>query len=116
MVGEVQSLVTATPHSMDKPVAGEVDSAQRAADAQRRASEQEAASPDLNEVVESLNENIEVLRRALQFSVDDDSGQTVVKVLDADTEEVIRQIPSEEVLELQKRLEDATGFIFRGKA
>jgi flagellar protein FlaG len=74
------------------------------------------AAADLNEVVESLNGNLEVLRRDLRFSVDDDSGETVVKVLDAETEEVIRQIPAEEVLELQKRLEEAAGVIFRGQA
>lgn len=44
--------------------------------------------------------------RQLNFSVDDASNKPVVKVTDANSGEVIRQIPSEEVLELSERLKD----------
>lgn len=41
----------------------------------------------------------------VDFSVDQDLHQTVVKVIDSDTKSVIRQIPSEEMLALEKKLQ-----------
>jgi flagellar protein FlaG len=43
--------------------------------------------------------------RSLSFRVDEASGRTVITVLDATTQEVVRQIPSEEVLALARALE-----------
>jgi flagellar protein FlaG len=48
----------------------------------------------------------------LQFSVDKDTHSTVVKVIDSETNKLIRQIPSEELLSISKRLEAATGMLF----
>ncbi len=51
--------------------------------------------------------------RTLNFSVDEESGKPVVKVIDFETKEVIRQIPSEEVLTMAKaikRLQEDLGF------
>jgi flagellar protein FlaG len=46
------------------------------------------------------------LQRELQFSVDDQTGRTVIKVLDSETDTVIRQIPPEEILDLARKLKD----------
>ena len=46
--------------------------------------------------------------RSLQFSVDEGSGQVVVKVVDAASGEVIRQIPSEEFLRIAKSVQSGT--------
>ncbi|MCB1802330.1 MAG: flagellar protein FlaG [Gammaproteobacteria bacterium] len=70
----------------------------------------------LQDVVSNLNQLVRDLHRELQFSVDDDSGETVVKVIDRETDEVVRQIPSEEVMRLRKRLEEAAGVIFHDSA
>ena len=61
-------------------------------------------SLDVRESVERLNELIQSVRRELQFSVDEDSGRTVIKVIDSATQEVVRQIPPEEVMTLVDRL------------
>ena len=63
-----------------------------------------------------MNESSDLLRRNLQFSVDGDSGRMVIKVVDSQTEEVIRQIPKEEVLEIARSLEKTEGLLFRAKA
>lgn len=68
------------------------------------------------EVASGLNELVHELHRELRFSVDEDSGETVIKVIDQQTEEVVRQIPSEEVVRLRKRLEEAAGVIFQDSA
>lgn len=41
----------------------------------------------------------------VSFRVDEDLNQTIIRVVDADTQKTIRQIPSEEMLSLSKRLE-----------
>lgn len=48
--------------------------------------------------VDKIAAYVESLSRSLAIRVDDRSGNFVVQVQDANTEEVIRQIPSEEVL------------------
>ena len=61
---------------------------------------------DISEAVEELNEYARTGHRELSFSIDEDSGRTVIKVMDMDTKEVIRQIPSEEVLKFARMLEE----------
>lgn len=81
------------------------------------AAQRNAEKPEnLDQMVSELNDLVQELRRELQFSVDEDNGDTIVKIIDKNTEEVIRQIPSEEVLALRKRLEEMSGVIFRGSA
>ncbi len=63
----------------------------------------------LDHSVRNLNDFVQSVKRNLQFSIDNDSGRTVVKVVDADTDKVIRQIPSDEVLAMAKRLEEQAG-------
>jgi flagellar protein FlaG len=59
---------------------------------------------ELPRLVGQLNELVQAIRRELEFSVDEQSGRTVITVVDAETREVIRQIPPEEVLTLVGRL------------
>lgn len=60
----------------------------------------------LGEAVREINESLQAVQRELQFSVDEDSGQTVIKVTDLATKEVIRQIPNEEALIFARKLGD----------
>ena len=53
--------------------------------------------------------------RNLQFTVDEDTGIDVVKVIDTETEEVIRQFPSEEVLAIARALDKLQGLLIRDK-
>lgn len=59
---------------------------------------------ELEEALKDVNQQLEVARQSLQFSVDEDLGRTVVKLVDGKTGEVVRQIPSEELLAIAKRL------------
>ncbi|HQO28975.1 MAG TPA: flagellar protein FlaG [Accumulibacter sp.] len=69
----------------------------------------EAATKVVREFVQAVNNNLE-------FSVDKDSGQTVVKVVDRSTREVIRQVPSEEMLALAKTLDSIKGLFVKQTA
>lgn len=80
---------------------------------------QAMTSEQLGEAVENINQFVNSQGRTLNFSVDEESGKPVVKVIDFETKEVIRQIPSEEVLtmakaikRLQEDLGSATGLMF----
>ena len=79
-------------------------------------SEKDVNNADITKAVSYLNDYIQNFRRDLKFSVDEDSGRVVVKVIDSETNEVIRQIPSEEALTLSRRLEQASGFLLRAQA
>lgn len=57
-------------------------------------------SGELKTAVSKLNDFVQNVQRNLSFSVDKETGETVVKVYDAQTKEVIRQIPAEETLKL----------------
>ncbi len=61
--------------------------------------------------LDRMSSHVQNLQRALQFSVDEESGDTVVKVIDAETKEVIRQIPSEELLAIAHRLRSTAGVL-----
>lgn len=62
-----------------------------------------------NEFVGNINDN-------LQFSVDHDTGKTIVKVIDTNTKEVIKQIPSEEMIAIAKALDKLKGLLVQQKA
>ena len=73
------------------------------------------AKPNLEEVTEiteRLNENFQRIQRGLNFSVDDTLGDIVIKVIDQDTKEIIRQIPSEEMLSISKNIEEFNSLLF----
>lgn len=78
----------------------------------------EPSQPELDHAVSRLNEYIQNSRRDLHFSVDKDSGRVVVKVIDSETREVIRQIPSEEVIALAHGigLKEPSGVLLYKKA
>jgi flagellar protein FlaG len=57
---------------------------------------------DVAEAVERLTQLARETVRDLQFRVDDVSGRTVITVINATTKEVVRQIPSEEILTLAR--------------
>lgn len=71
---------------------------------------------DLQAKVAQLNEHMQNINRQLQFKVDDQSGDTVVTVINSDTEEVVRQIPSEEVLAVRSGIEKYRGMLLEIKA
>ena len=52
----------------------------------------------------------------LRFSIDNDTGKTIVRITDQKTGEMIRQIPSEELVEIAKSLDKVQGLLFMQKA
>ena len=77
---------------------------------------QAATREELNKAVEDMNAFVKSMNNPLQFSVDGDTGKTVVKVIDSSTKEVIKQFPSEEALTIAKALDKVKGLLVYQKA
>jgi len=71
-----------------------------------------AAEPErLRRTAEEVESHVQSLHRSLHFTMDEDSGELVVRVVDKETNEVIRQIPSEEMLAIARHLEESMGLL-----
>lgn len=80
-----------------------------------------AATAAVSRAVTQINDYVQTINRELQFSVDEASGHTVIKVLDVVSGQVIRQIPEHEVLALAKTVTPEggpprLGLLMAGKA
>jgi flagellar protein FlaG len=78
-----------------------------------------AQAPSMAELQQALSDVQEVIQpvaRDLLFSIDKESGKTVVKIVDSSTDKVIRQFPSEELLAIAKALDKFQGLLLRQEA
>ncbi len=78
-----------------------------------------AAQPSRDQVQQAVDQVQQIVRplaQSLQFSIDEDSHNTVVKIVDTETNKVIRQIPSEEMLQMAKALDKFTGLLMKQTA
>jgi len=68
----------------------------------------------LEEAVKAVKSALDPVGNKLSFSIDKESNQIVVKVIDAKTNELIRQIPAEEVLKMERSLSSTkTGMLLQ---
>jgi flagellar protein FlaG len=81
--------------------------------------QQTGATPSLDQVkqaVQDINKSLQSLSQGLEFSVDTDSKEVIIKVVDQQTKEVLRQMPSKEALEIAKALDQVLGKLIKTKA
>lgn len=79
--------------------------------------EQETVSAEeLAQAVDEINLHFQNLERDLKFSIDQVSGRQVITVLDSQTKEVIREIPSAEVRALAQMLKNGIGGLIKTEA
>jgi flagellar protein FlaG len=93
----------------DLPASGAAAPAGKEAAPNGRTLPQQAPPPppvtDVKRAVERLNQLMTSNQRSLRFKVDEGSGRTIITVINADTKEIVRQIPPEEVLAVLRSLE-----------
>jgi flagellar protein FlaG len=63
------------------------------------------ATQDLKKLAQMLQQRVAARSPDLQFSVDQDSGKSVIKVTDRTTHELVLQIPSEVALKVTKEID-----------
>lgn len=110
-LGERPNLPATPPLSLAPPPAAPVDTAMAVQQTAKTASPEQ-----LGEAIKSINKTMQQLSQNIEFSVDTDSRRTVVKVIDQQTGDVIRQMPSEEALEISKALDRIQGLLLKQKA
>lgn len=70
----------------------------------------------VNQAVVELNDFVQNIERNLEFSIDRNNGNTVISVIDPQTDEVIRQIPPERALDAVRNLERLEGLLLSAEA
>ena len=80
---------------------------QSVAIAEVHAEQLEMSRDELENVVSQLQDYVQSVQRDMQFHIDDATGRVIVQVIDSNSQEVVRQIPSEEMLAIARHLADA---------
>lgn len=80
-----------------------------------------ATSADIAKLVDTINARAQVQKRALQFSVHESTGKMQVRVYDSETQQLIRQFPSDELLRIAEQIDEvlagnASGIILQDQA
>ena len=101
----VRTVAAVAPVGAAAPVESVTDTRARAADPQA-----------VKDAVAAANEAMKSIKSELDFSVDDDTGKTVVRVIDKQTGTLIRQMPSREMLEIAKALDRLQGLLVSNSA
>ena len=68
-------------------------------------------SDELEDVRQAINETLKDIRVQLEFSQAEETEDLIVKVVNPETEEIIRQIPPEAMVRMAKRMEEMTGLL-----
>jgi flagellar protein FlaG len=76
----------------------------------------DASRAAVEKAVAAAREKVKLTSSNLQFSIDEQSGKTIVRVVDAGTNELIRQIPAEEMLAIARNLSRLEGALLDKKA
>ncbi|HEY6774357.1 MAG TPA: flagellar protein FlaG [Oxalicibacterium sp.] len=107
--GDSQPVTVAATGNAARPV-------QSPSPVQTPAAVQQPDPAQLSQALQSINKALQTSSSNLEFSVDDDTDRTIVKVVDQQTGDVIRQMPSAEALEIAKALDRAAGKLFHEEA
>ena len=71
---------------------------------------------DVREAVKKMEEAIVPGSQDLRFTIDEDTGTPIIKLIDTRTDTVLRQIPTVEALEISKALDKLQGLLVRETA
>lgn len=70
---------------------------------------------EIYKAVEDINNQLQIANRAIQFSIDENSNDIVVKVVDKESGEVVRQLPPESILRLREHMAEISGLLVEEK-
>ncbi len=118
-ISEISARTTILPTSTRQPQAAPSQQARGMNGTQppvASLTENGASREGLEDAVKKVQEFVNFAASDIEFSIDEDSGQTVVKIIDRATEEVIRQMPSEDMLDLSKALGKLQGLLLKQEA
>ncbi|MFW6365003.1 MAG: flagellar protein FlaG [Spirochaetota bacterium] len=71
----------------------------------------EAAGVDPQKMVDTLNRAAATVDTRVSFDYNKDTRRVIMKIVDPDTQELVRQIPSREMIRLLERIHEMTGLL-----
>jgi flagellar protein FlaG len=98
--GQRSMEVRSTPRSEGRPAP---------APAQRPSAEKEVSADEARAAVAAANDQLQQIDSELTFQLDNDTGRVVVKLIDRNTREVLRQTPTKEALAIARALAEGSG-------
>ncbi len=102
----------ATPNLVEiKPIFGGDKAAEFEAEGRKDGGSQELKDATVIEAIEKANRALETNNAYLKFSIHDKTHQIMVKVVDSQTNEVIRELPPEKVLDMVARMWELAGIL-----
>lgn len=105
-----------TPPTVAGKEAVQQKSAQTAEIAAKAAAKSQAADDrDVKEAISKIEKFIAPATRDITFTVDNETGINLIKIIDRSSNQVIRQIPTEEVLNIARALDNLQGLLVREK-
>ena len=113
-VDMAQTPLKASVNSVEKKEGSVVSGIDQTIEQKQAENDQEPSK--LVQVATELSDMMSMMRKGLAFKADESSGQAVVTVLDRDTGDIIRQMPSEEALALAEKLSEVTGLLMKTEA
>lgn len=124
-ISSIQSTAAASaPPKTERPLVAQTQSV--VAESERKLAEnlaseapvprEEASREEVEAAVATIQDFVQNVRRSLNFSLEEGGGRVVVKVTDAGSGDVIRQIPSEEALQLAENLSEVRSLLFKAEA
>lgn len=66
---------------------------------------------EVRESVKDVNEIVDKVKEGLSFQIHEETEKMMVKVVDLNTDEVIKELPPEEMLDLQARIHEMVGIL-----
>lgn len=94
-----------------KPERSVTDTAGRNNGEDNRYAEEKVSDAFLERAIDKANTTFEIQNRSLRFKIHEKTHEVIVKVVDAETEEVIREIPPEKLLDMFANMLELAGLI-----
>jgi flagellar protein FlaG len=108
------NVVVSTPSNVAAQPSASLELPQTAV---KPAAEQQPSTEQLKNVVDGINKTLKQANRNLEFSVDKSTNRQVVKLVDTETGDVVRQFPTEEVLAISRAIDQVQqGLLLKQKA
>lgn len=76
----------------------------------------DAPPKEVEEIASEVQIQLKRLNTELRFEVDRNSEEMIIKIVDPETKQVLRQIPSEELLAIRERMEELIGVLYNAKS
>jgi len=71
---------------------------------------------EVNQAIVTANAALKSIASNLEFSRDENTGKSLVRIIDTGTKEVIRQFPTAEMLSISKAIDNFKGLLIHQKA